>query len=223
MTVAEPVTPTTALTPRAGPRPLPEPEWEFVRGNRDAPDGTSETYTVCRLRVPKKRLDEEMQLGLHPHFLSLERRGECPAHLFLKAAAMKRARLGHATPPPSAVPLERWRASGLLGRPAEAVEVIQRDPDRSGDASSFTICRIAVPRERMVLEVKEGLHPGYHVRRRRGGSLGADDPRRLYVKGNPTEPFDNVDFPKSRKAPRGFGPRELCPFRLLRPGARIVE
>jgi hypothetical protein len=73
----------------------------------------------------------------------------------------------------------------------------------------------------MVLEVKAGLHPGYHVRRRTGGSLSKDDPRRLSVKGNPTETFDNVDYPKSRNAKPGFSSKDLCPFRLLRPGAQL--
>ena len=200
----------------------PDVEREFIRGNLDGPGGANETYTVCRLRVPWRRLLKEAKLGLHHHFNSLPRCWECPAHIFLKAEQKYRARQGNdATSkerysPPSAAALERWRDSRLVRRPAEALEIIQKDPDKEGCASTYTICRIAVPRERMVSEVLEGLHPGYHVPKRNKG----DACHELYVKGNSTEPFDNVNFP-GRNARPGFSPRELCPFRLLRAGQQL--
>jgi hypothetical protein len=163
-----------------------------------------------------------MLAGMHPHFFSLAECWDCPAHIFLKAEQKTRKRTDVADrPAPSAVPLKRWQASGLVDRSADAAEIIQQEPGRGGARATFTICRVAVPRERMVLEVKAGLHPRYHVVRRTSGSLPKDDPRRLSVKGNPTEPFDNVDYPESRNAEPGFGPRDLCPFRLLRPGAQL--
>lgn len=200
-------------------------EREFLRGNRDGVEGTNDTYTVCRLRVTQERLDEEMSLGFHSHFLSVSAPWECPAHIFLKAAKKaeeKRVIEGKGNlRPPKAVPASRWLASGLTDSAGEVAEVIQKDPDRSGAQSTYTICRIAVPRERMVLEVMEGLHPRYHVRRRKAGSLPKDDPRRLYVKGNPSEPFDNVDYPKSRNAKVGLSSHDLCPLRLLRQGSQL--
>jgi len=214
----------TTSQPRTSRLPGDE-EREFIRGNRDGVAGTNDTYTVCRLRVSQKRLDQEMSLGLHSHFLSASTPWECPAHIFLKAAKKaqkKKVMEGEGKlHPPKAVPASRWLDSGLADSAGEVAEVIQKDPDRSGARTTYTICRIAVPRERMVLEVKEGLHPRYHVRRRKAGSLPKEDPRRLYVKGNPSEPFDNVDYPKSRKAKVGLSSQDLCPLRLLRQGPRL--
>lgn len=197
-------------------RPLYNMEHEFIRGNRDGPDGTSDTYTVCRLRVGQERLDDEMKAGLHSHFFTLPSCWDCPAHIYLKAWLEFQKRNPDSAalhPPPAAAPLEDWTSSGLTHSSGQTAELVQRDADRSLKEQTFTVCRIAVPRERLVQEVYAGLHPGYHVRKTATG--------RRYVKGNPTESFDNVDEPKSLKARPGFSRQQLCPYRLLRPGEQL--
>lgn len=189
-------------------------EREFVRGNRNGPGRSNDSYTVCRLRVPQARLDEEMSLGMHSHFVSASDCWDCPAHIFLKAEQKWRRRRGiqdqRRYSPPSAVELKRWLATDRQSTGTEALEIIHRDGDSPEDAPTYTICRVAVPRETLVREVKAGLHPRYHVRTSRRGD---------YVQGNPTEAFDNANYPEGRRP--GFAPSELCPFRLLRPGAQL--
>ncbi len=42
---------------------------EFIRGNRDGPYGVDDTYTVCRVRIPRSRLVEEIDVHkLHPGY-----------------------------------------------------------------------------------------------------------------------------------------------------------
>jgi len=202
-------------------QPPSDQEHEFIRGNRDGPDGSNDTYTECRLRVSEERLDEEMKLGLHPHFLTLSQCWNCPAHIYyaawiqyVKAMLAKQRPTGaKVLAPPTAAPLKAWKASGLAHRSAGTFEIIQQDPDRSAARKTFTVCRAAIPRELVVEEVEAGLHPGYHVRTSSTGQR--------YVQGNPTRAFDNVDEPKSLKARPGFSSQQLCPYRLLRPGSQL--
>lgn len=196
---------------------LADLEHEFIRGNRDGPDGCNDTYTVCRLRVSRERLDGEMKQGMHPNFFTMSSCWDCPAHVYLSAwlKYVKRRPTGtRVRRPPAAASMEDWKRSGLTNRPAQALELVQRDPDRPPQRQTFTICRVAVPRERLVREVEAGLHPGYHVRRTKSG--------RPFVQGNPTDVFDNVDEPKSLKAKPGFSTQQLCPYRLLRPGPQLL-
>lgn len=204
----------TSIAGRAGKRRKAEPEREFIRGNRDGTRRANETYTVCRIGVSQKRLDEEMQLGLHSHFVSADLCWDCPGHMFVKAQKKHLRRLGGAQDQgkysaPSAVDLKRWQKSGQDKGGVETLEIVQRDLRPSGD-STYTICRVGVPRLTMVREVESGLHPGYHVRTGKRGR---------YVQGNPTRPFDNVNYPDSETP--GLAARELCPYRLLRPGSRL--
>jgi len=257
-------------------RPLNNLEHEFIRGNRDGPTGTNDTYTVCRLRVAQEDLDREMTRGFHSRFLTLPACWDCPGHIYLSAwigyLGVKLAQLAgaHRIPQPSAAasvdtwihyikgvllassnlgktqlpsddadlnawiqcvnkvlakppkakpvrlpprvaPLAKWCDSGMTNRPAEVVEIVQRDPDRPHGEGTFSICRIGVPRESMVQEVREGLHPGYHVGKAPRGHE--------FVQGNPTSAFDNVNEPESLGAEPGFSRSQLCPMRLLRSGA----
>ncbi len=179
------------------------PEREFIRGNRDGPGRSNETYTVCRLRVPEERLDREIAAGLHSHSVKSTMCWKCPAHIFLAAEVAPRDRHPDQEdyPAPPVVKAASWKKFG----PPETVEVIQRDPDRPKDDPTYTICRIAIPRHRMVSEVEAGLHPRYHVR---NGSRGP------YVQGNPSKSFDNVNYAES------LGPGQMCTRSLLQPAVR---
>ncbi len=195
-------------------------EREFIRGHRDGPGSSrrNETYTVCRLRVAKERLNDEMALGLHSHFVTASNCWHCPAHVFLKAEQIARKKL----PPeeqgkyaaPSVADLEDWKswiASYQDSRTVEPLEIVHKDPDRPKSEPTYTVCRIGVPRRRMSDEVEDGLHPRYHVRR--------DSQNRRYVQGNPTRSFDNVNHPENGEP--GLGPNQLCPFRMVRGGANL--
>jgi hypothetical protein len=161
-----------------------------------------------------QRPDEEAQLGDWIHFIN-----EVIAKVSVRGAGNSRKPVGTSTlkpirlPPPPAAPAAMWQAATLDVGLADPFEMVQRDPDRPEGKSTFTVCRLGVPRETLVREVDEGLHPGYHVCRRKD--------KTPFVQGNPTQWFDNVNHPESRGAEPGFSTKQLCPMRLIRPGTEL--
>lgn len=158
-------------------------EIDFIRGNRDGPNRRNESYTVCRLHVPKDRFDNETALGLHPGTVALTGVEPCPAESFLQRSKKSLSPLEPA-------PLSAWsqKHGGLKTVPAHAAEHVHSTSPVDG---SCTICRLRVPRQRMVEEVHAKLHPGYHVVTMATGYE--------YVQGDRTTGFDNVNERETRR------------------------
>lgn len=126
---------------------------EFVCGNRDGRirEGNrrpnNATYNVCRIGVSEDMLQQRPLANLHllPQALGSDWLG-CPA---MKV-------LGHAS---DAMPMSAYSKVGLGPGPGHRLEVIREVDDEGG----YVICRLGVPRTRMVEEVEADLHPGYRV------------------------------------------------------------
>jgi len=126
---------------------------EFICGNKDGRirEGTKRpnnaTYNVCRIGIPEGTLPEQLlaELRLWPQVMGSEW-PSCPA---VKA-------LRHSS---KAKPASAYRKAGLGPGPGHRLEVIRNMEEGEG----FVICRLGVPRTRMVEEVEAKLHPGYRV------------------------------------------------------------
>lgn len=160
--------------------PKPSCGFEFIRGNRDGAHGTSATYTLCRLSIPRPELVREIEVErLHPGYRVLHKRnprGEvidawpqntpdgiaftninhgdvpqrCPAEK-LVAISPERAGAG----------VLQTRLSGVGPR---VVEYIHGHRDGKGGRNEhYTICRLGVPADTLEWEVREGLHPDYEA------------------------------------------------------------
>lgn len=143
-------------------------------------------YNVCRVRVPQDRLDDELDGGLHPNarFRARDEVEGCPARS-----------QPHQSPE---VPLEMVLATGIDSDPREVVELIEREPGH-GRLATYTICRLGVPRDRMVDEVEAGLHRGYHTVEMSSGT---------FVRANPDGAKENNVNPPGRSWACGV----VCPI-----------
>ncbi len=150
--------------------------YEFIHGNRDGAGKTSETYTICRVGVPRRRVIAEIEKGLHTKYHLVKVRGfyyprnnpnskaidnvnapsggwQCPAHW---------AQLTPAGPLKSFVENEATDARKVVFIHGDKVTT-------SSPMRTYTICRLGVPRQRLNQEIAAGLHPDYClVRRARG-------------------------------------------------------
>ncbi|HSL84544.1 MAG TPA: hypothetical protein VLF66_17355 [Thermoanaerobaculia bacterium] len=141
---------------------------EFIRGNRDGPGGTSATYTVCRVGVPRRRLVAEIRKDLHTKY-----------HL---------VRVGGFSYPrnnPNSQAIDNVNAPGGSWRcPAQSADLTAEGKLKtaiecrwsgarkaefihgekvtiSPSMRTYTICRLGVPRQRLSHEIAAGLHPQY--------------------------------------------------------------
>jgi len=120
---------------------------EFICGKRDGDGGANESYNVCRFHVPEQVLKEEIAAGHHIHAVrEMHVLSCCPAHGQPGAARDE--------------PLTKVAAGSLESQPSECVEMVFAESHVGGERN-YTICRLGVPRRRMVEEVYKGLHPGY--------------------------------------------------------------
>lgn len=120
---------------------------EFIRGNREGANRANETYHVCRFHVPEKVFEEEIAAGHHTHAVREMRvLSCCPAH-------------GEPGPAKDES-LANVPAGSFANDPSESVELVFEEGGSDG-TPLYTICRLGVPRRRMVEEVCRGLHPGY--------------------------------------------------------------
>lgn len=143
---------------------------EFVYGNRDGDNGRNDTYQICRVHVPDGRYVQEGLLGLHPRSQPIDTSAGrpwrcCPAQLEPHSGRD--------------APLRKVFEADVAdapGRPLHFAELVREEPPDGGGQRRFTLCRLGIPRETLVAEVKAGLHPDYHVVR-----IG----RESYVRANP--------------------------------------
>ncbi|MCP3957642.1 MAG: hypothetical protein GY719_07285 [bacterium] len=153
------------------------PEREFVCGNRDGQGGRNETYTICRVNVPVARFKAECRERLHPGFLSHEvpPGWRCPAHARRDATAA--AELADYK--------DKWPTLKGKAHELEVVHRTQKQP--TGNGPTCVVCRLTVPRERLVEEIRPGknLHPGYSTFRVAYGRS---------VRSRPEVAGDNVNY-----------------------------
>lgn len=134
---------------------MPIPEREFIRGNRDGVRGRNETYTICRVNVPVQRFEDERQAGLHPNYLQHEVSASwrCPAHARRNSTA------------PADLADYVAKKSKLTGK-AQEMKVVHRTLEQpAGKNPTCVICRLKIPRARLVEEILGGpnLHPGFRT------------------------------------------------------------
>jgi len=147
---------------------------EFIFGNRDGKNRANDTYNVCRFHVPRKLFEAEKKAGFHGHTLeAMHVPTCCPARVQPN--------------PKREVALTDKRAANIKQRPGEVIELIYEEfqtldgrkptplPAKkkgkakkagnslAADERLLTICRLGVPRPRMVEEVSLDLHPAYKV------------------------------------------------------------
>jgi hypothetical protein len=143
---------------------------EFIRGNHDGPYGVDDTYTVCRLSVPRPQLVKEIDEDhLHPGYRVLhmrDRHGKVIDERPQKTPdSLAFTNVNHGDCP--ADPPARRLVQGGDGIP----EYIHGHRDGTNRRNEhYTISRLGVPLETLVLEIREGLHPEFQfqVRRKNG-------------------------------------------------------
>ncbi len=151
--------------------------FEFIHGNRDGSGKASDTYTICRVKVPRRRLAAEIKQGLHPKYRLTRVKG-----CYYPEASAHSPAIVHIN-----TPLGGWRCPAqsikqlpVAGRPrklvdsaqkgARIVEFIHGDTVPAKPSNrTYTICRFGVSRRRVVEEITAGLHPGYCIVRRPTG------------------------------------------------------
>jgi len=160
---------------------------EFICGNHDGRDGANNaTYNVCRIEVSEGDLKKELAAGLHPRLDALEMQWlSCPA-------------MGAKSDASNVKPLSDFVQAGLGPDPGHRLELIRKMAGNGG----YIVCRLGVPRTRMVEEVEAKLHPGYHVVSVRGDK---------FVRANPDKTKqNNVD-----KVGRPWSGSVVCPISRL--------
>lgn len=159
------------------------PEREFIRGNRDGPNRRNETYTVCRVNVPIERFEEERALGLHPSYLEhrVAPGWRCPAHARRQA------------PAPASLAAYEDKQPTIPGT-AQELEIVHKTTRQSrAGKPTCVVCRLGVPRERLVAEIEThddplipSLHPGFTTFEVDGET---------FVRGRKGVDADNVNYP----------------------------
>lgn len=147
---------------------------EFIHANSAGPGGVSDTYTICRVGVPRARLVREVQKGFHPHYQIVHVDGR--DFVRRKPGAEEVERVNQDGPWVCAAQTEAQRTREGSYRnlvrlpPCEPnLELIHGEQSpRDGRNRSYTVCRLAVPRERLLQEISEGMHPGYSVTQESG-------------------------------------------------------
>jgi len=160
--------------------------YELIHGNRDGPGKCSETFTICQIGVPRRRVAAEIKKDLHPNYHLVEVSGiyyprnnpnskamdnvnaqrsgwRCPAH---EAYALLLAE----GPPASPAREKRF----LPGAPAKtrSIDFVHgEDPPVEAKERTYALCRLGVPRRQLVWEIAAGLHPGYGLLRSPRGYL----------------------------------------------------
>lgn len=149
---------------------------EFIRGNHDGPYDVDDTYTVCRVNVPRRQLVEEIDtLQLHPGYRVLHVRDasgnvidERPQNT-PDGIAFTNINQGNW---PECCPAEKHRNQAAKEGPSSrlapsgtcTVEYIHGHRDGKNRRNEhYTICRLGVPMRILAREVREGLHPDYEV------------------------------------------------------------
>lgn len=156
---------------------------EFIRGNHDGPCGADDTYTVCRVRVPRDRLVDEIDgHHLHPGYRVLhirDRHNPDPQKRCRVVAAWPQntpdtlafTNINHGSWPACCPAEQHVGEAAREGPPrrlapagARTVEYIHGHHDGPGGHNDhYTICRLGMPRRLLIWEVDEGLHPEYRV------------------------------------------------------------
>lgn len=155
---------------------------EHIHGNQDGPHGLSDTYTICRVGVPKARLLTEVDAGLHPNYEVVQ---GAKGSKYLRNSPNARGidNIDSGAPWVCRAHHGPLRAEGPLGAslkarlvyPTRMTEFIHGEQPRGRAKTSYTLCRLGVPRQRVVEEIHAGMHPGYHVVVRSG--LEIPEPR----------------------------------------------
>lgn len=159
---------------------MPDSGYELIRGNRDGAHGTSATYTVCRMSVPRARLVREIdEERLHPNYRVIHKRntrGEViDAWPQNTPDGIAFTNINHGDVPKRcpaetlvAISPERAGAGGLQrrlgGGGPRVVEYVHGHRDGTGGRNEhYTICRLGVPQDTVEWEVREGLHPDFEA------------------------------------------------------------
>lgn len=143
---------------------------EFIYGNRDGPNGANDTYQICRIHVPDARYVQEGLLGLHPRSRPID---TSPGRPWRCCPAQVEPNPGR---DPSLARVFEADLADTHERPLHFAELVREEPPENGGGRRFTLCRLGIPRETLVEEVKAGLHPDFHTVR-----IG----RGTYVRANP--------------------------------------
>jgi len=150
--------------------------YELIHGNRDGPGKTNETFTICRVGVPRRRVATEIKKGLHPDYhlvrvkeiyyprnnpnsesmdnVNAQKGGWCcPAHAQSKCQSSRRAA--------GAPDGERRFLPGVSPETRSTDFIHGEEPPDEAKDRTYALCRLGVPRRQLVWEIAAGLHPGY--------------------------------------------------------------
>ena len=146
---------------------------ELIHCNGDGgADAECTTYTICRTKVPRPRLVEEIDEGLHPAFYARNYAGgwfavKRPDARHINNINKTRKRWVCAAQTDSRRTDEGPLSSFVKmknGGSARMVELIHGERGGPhGRNESYTLCRLGVTRQRVVAEIRAGMHPAYHV------------------------------------------------------------
>ncbi|MCP5110972.1 MAG: hypothetical protein GY953_09070 [bacterium] len=154
----------------------------FIHGNHEGYNRRNESYTICRIDVPRKLLVEEIRRGYHPFHvvetvggkeyprLKDDRLADPPKIACTACLAIGNEKF--ATPEPDKIPTY---ASPLQ---SDEERMVRQDEEED----TYFTCRLGVRRPDAVNEALAGWYPGYHRLR-----VGGMD----YLRNNPN--FENPD------------------------------
>ena len=151
----------------------------FIHGNHEGPNRRNESYTICRVNVPRQRLVEEIRRGYHPFHevetidgkeypkLKSGRLTDPPRNPWIACAECRAVgSKKFATPEPEPIPAY---ASPLQ---CDEERIIRQDEKKD----TFFTCRLGVRRTDAVREALAGWYPGYHRLRVNGMSYLRNNP-----------------------------------------------
>lgn len=147
---------------------------EFIHGSGDGPGNASDTYTICRVEVPRQQVVEEIHQGMHPKYDVVKDEDIEYPHNRTDTNQPHARMIDNVNHPKRAwqCPAQSMQATaagepvpGIVPKGAKTMELIHGDkvPSTGAKDRTYTICRLGVPRRQLVREIDAGMHPGYRV------------------------------------------------------------